>query len=50
MALFVDIIRPTGYILCWGNMSYWGAMIIVDLIDSVPYVGYMLSVFIGDCF
>lgn len=24
-------------------MSYWGAMIIVDLVDSIPYVGYTLS-------
>ena len=24
-------------------MSYWGAMIIVDLIDSIPYIGYTLS-------
>ncbi|HEY1315255.1 MAG TPA: cytochrome bc complex cytochrome b subunit [Steroidobacteraceae bacterium] len=28
-----------GYVLPWGNMSYWGAQVIVSLFGSVPYVG-----------
>lgn len=28
-----------GYVLPWGNMSYWGAQVIVNLAGAVPYVG-----------
>ena len=28
-----------GYLLPWGNMSYWGAQVIVSLAGAVPYVG-----------
>ena len=28
-----------GYVLPWGQMSYWGAQVIVSLFGAVPYVG-----------
>ena len=28
-----------GYVLPWGNMSYWGAQVIVNLFSTVPVVG-----------
>ena len=28
-----------GYLLPWGNMSYWGAQVIVSLIGAIPYFG-----------
>lgn len=28
-----------GYILPWGNMSYWGAQVIVNLFGTVPWMG-----------
>ena len=28
-----------GYVLPWGNMSYWGAQVIVNLANAVPFVG-----------
>jgi ubiquinol-cytochrome c reductase cytochrome b subunit len=28
-----------GYVLPWGQMSYWGAQVIVNLFTAVPYVG-----------
>ena len=28
-----------GYILPWGNMSYWGAQVIVNLFGSIPVIG-----------
>src|SRR5271168_3378950 len=28
-----------GYVLPWGNMSYWGAQVIVSLFSSLPVVG-----------
>jgi ubiquinol-cytochrome c reductase cytochrome b subunit len=28
-----------GYVLPWGNMSYWGAQVIVSLFSSIPVVG-----------
>jgi ubiquinol-cytochrome c reductase cytochrome b subunit len=27
-----------GYVLPWGNMSYWGAQVIVNLAGAVPFV------------
>ena len=38
-----------GYLLPWGQMSYWGAQVIVNLFGSVPFIGEDLSVLIrGD--
>jgi ubiquinol-cytochrome c reductase cytochrome b subunit len=31
-----------GYVLPWGNMSYWGAQVIVSLFSSIPVVGQSL--------
>jgi len=40
-----------GYVLPWGNMSYWGAQVIVSLFGSIPYVGDSLLEWIrGDYF
>lgn len=33
----------TGYILPWGQMSYWGAQVIVSMIGAIPVVGPTLS-------
>jgi ubiquinol-cytochrome c reductase cytochrome b subunit len=32
-----------GYLLPWGQMSYWGAQVIVNLFSAVPFVGPDLS-------
>jgi len=38
-----------GYLLPWGQMSFWGAQVIVNLFSSVPFIGPDLSVLIrGD--
>ena len=29
----------TGYVLPWGNMSFWGAQVIVSLFGSIPVIG-----------
>src|SRR5476649_2407044 len=40
-----------GYVLPWGNMSYWGAQVIVSLFGTVPYIGDSLAEWIkGDYF
>ena len=31
-----------GYLLPWGNMSYWGAQVITSLFGAIPYVGTSL--------
>ena len=31
-----------GYLLPWGNMSYWGAQVITSLAGAIPYVGNAL--------
>ena len=39
----------TGYILPWGQMSYWGAQVIVSMFGAIPVIGDTLSYFIlGD--
>ncbi|QDQ26480.1 cytochrome bc complex cytochrome b subunit [Chitinimonas arctica] len=38
-----------GYLLPWGQMSFWGAQVIVNLFASIPVIGPDLSVWIrGD--
>ena len=38
-----------GYLLPWGQMSYWGAQVIVNLFNAIPVIGPDLSVWIrGD--
>jgi ubiquinol-cytochrome c reductase cytochrome b subunit len=38
-----------GYLLPWGQMSYWGAQVIVNLFGAVPFIGPDLSLWIrGD--
>src|SRR5512134_3913793 len=38
-----------GYLLPWGQMSYWGAQVIVNLFAAVPIIGEDLAVWIrGD--
>ena len=38
-----------GYLLPWGQMSYWGAQVIVNLFAAVPFVGEDLALLIrGD--
>jgi len=38
-----------GYLLPWGQMSYWGAQVIVNLFGTIPFVGETLALWIrGD--
>jgi ubiquinol-cytochrome c reductase cytochrome b subunit len=38
-----------GYLLPWGNMSYWGAQVIINLASAIPVIGGGLSEWIrGD--
>jgi ubiquinol-cytochrome c reductase cytochrome b subunit len=38
-----------GYLLPWGQMSYWGAQVIVNLFSAIPFVGPDLALLIrGD--
>ncbi len=38
-----------GYLLPWGQMSYWGGQVIVNLFSSIPLIGPKLSLWIrGD--
>ena len=38
-----------GYLLPWGQMSYWGAQVIVNLFGTIPFIGPDLSLWIrGD--
>ncbi len=38
-----------GYLLPWGQMSYWGAQVIISLFGAVPFIGEQLSIWLrGD--
>ena len=41
MAIFLVLMAEgfMGYLLPWGNMSYWGAQVIVSLVGAIPFVG-----------
>lgn len=39
----------TGYLLPWGQMSYWGAQVIISLFGAIPFIGNDLAQWIrGD--
>jgi ubiquinol-cytochrome c reductase cytochrome b subunit len=51
MLLFLVLMAEAfmGYVLPWGQMSYWGAQVIINLFGAVPWVGEALTEFIrGD--
>ena len=49
--LILMAISFMGYVLPWGQMSYWGAQVIISLFGAVPYVGDALVEWIrGDYF
>nr|UEK75915.1 NADH dehydrogenase subunit 6 [Meranoplus bicolor] len=35
-----------GYVLPWGQMSFWGATVITNLMTTVPYIGNMMVMWI----
>jgi ubiquinol-cytochrome c reductase cytochrome b subunit len=45
MVIFVALMAEAfmGYLLPWGNRSYWGAQVILSLFDAIPLVGPILS-------
>jgi ubiquinol-cytochrome c reductase cytochrome b subunit len=51
MFLFVALMAEAfmGYLLPWGQMSYWGAQVIISLFSAIPVIGDDLSLWIrGD--
>nr|WEF75000.1 cytochrome b [Amblyomma mixtum] len=47
--LIIFILMATaflGYILPWGQMSFWGATVITNLISAVPYFGHSITYWI----
>nr|BAE91969.1 cytochrome b [Psenopsis anomala]BAX03876.1 cytochrome b [Psenopsis anomala]BBU26201.1 cytochrome b [Psenopsis anomala] len=40
--LLVMMTAFVGYVLPWGQMSFWGATVITNLLSAVPYVGTTL--------
>ncbi len=50
-AIFLALMAEAfmGYLLPWGQMSYWGAQVIVNLFAAVPFIGPDLALLIrGD--
>lgn len=35
-----------GYILPWGQMSYWGATVITNLLTAIPFIGELLCIWV----
>jgi ubiquinol-cytochrome c reductase cytochrome b subunit len=51
VAIFLCLMAEAffGYLLPWGQMSYWGAQVIVNLFGAIPFIGPDLSLWIrGD--
>ncbi len=51
VAIFLALMAEAffGYLLPWGQMSYWGAQVIVNLFGAIPFIGEPLSLWIrGD--
>ncbi|WP_454785668.1 cytochrome b [Legionella sp. WA2024007413] len=51
MCLYILLLAGAffGYLLPWGQMSYWGAEVITSLLGAVPYIGEHLVVWLrGD--
>jgi len=51
MVIYVLLMAESfmGYLLPWGNMSYWGAQVIISLFGAIPWVGEGLAEWIrGD--
>ncbi len=51
MVLYIALMAEAfmGYVLPWGQMSYWGAKVIINLFGSFPIVGDLILEFIlGD--
>ncbi len=51
VAIFLCLMAEAffGYLLPWGQMSGWGAQVIVNLFEAIPLIGKDLSIFIrGD--
>ncbi|HET7266653.1 MAG TPA: cytochrome b N-terminal domain-containing protein [Oleiagrimonas sp.] len=48
MLIFLALMAEAfmGYVLPWGNMSYWGAKVIVSLFSAVPWIGDTLVTWI----
>ena len=44
MLIFIVLMAEAfmGYVLPWGQMSYWGAQVIISLFGAIPYVGEAL--------
>ncbi|YP_238293.1 cytochrome b (mitochondrion) [Scleropages formosus] len=42
LLLLVMMTAFVGYVLPWGQMSFWGATVITNLLSAVPYIGDML--------
>nr|ABM05584.1 cytochrome b [Priapichthys annectens] len=42
LLLLVMMTAFVGYVLPWGQMSFWGATVITNLLSAVPYVGNIL--------
>nr|YP_004733406.1 cytochrome b [Citharinus congicus]BAK42056.1 cytochrome b [Citharinus congicus] len=42
LLLLVMMTAFVGYVLPWGQMSFWGATVITNLLSAVPYIGETL--------
>nr|ADN88116.1 cytochrome b [Epinephelus lanceolatus] len=42
LLLLVMMTAFVGYVLPWGQMSFWGATVITNLLSAVPYIGSTL--------
>nr|QYC94845.1 cytochrome b [Amblyseius tsugawai] len=46
MLLILFMTAFIGYVLPWGQMSFWGATVITNLLSSIPYMGKTLTIWL----
>ncbi|WP_408874001.1 cytochrome bc complex cytochrome b subunit [Gluconobacter roseus] len=43
LMLMVMVTAFAGYVLPWGQMSYWGATVVLNAVHAIPLIGHPLS-------
>nr|UOF75867.1 cytochrome b [Moniliformis sp. XH-2020] len=50
IVVMLSLVSFLGYVLPWGQMSFWAATVITSMVTAVPYVGNMMSLWLWGSF
>lgn len=43
IVIVLSLVSFLGYVLPWGQISFWAATVITSMVTAVPYVGRVMS-------